>query len=74
MARVKITKWYKILPSKRRRGSCYIITHLPGVKGNANNAVSVVECWLNLFTDDIPEIIVKFTNQYIDAVNDEYSR
>lgn len=75
LARDKITKWNKKPPSKKRRvSSINILTQRPGVIGNAKGAKNAVECWANLFTDEILEIIVKFTNQYIDTIKHKFAR
>lgn len=73
MGRDKSTKWYKEPPNKRRHSS-HNITTLPGVKGFARNAKTAAECWGNLFPDEMLEIIVKYTNQYIDTVKDNFIR
>ncbi|UYV72085.1 hypothetical protein LAZ67_9001767 [Cordylochernes scorpioides] len=69
------TKWKKALPPKNvRTRSKNIITHLPGVKGEARNAKSIFDCW-NLFIDDnILECIVTNTNIYIWNIQQNYSR
>ncbi|UYV64774.1 hypothetical protein LAZ67_3001941 [Cordylochernes scorpioides] len=69
------TKWKKALPPKNvRTRSENIITHLPGVKGEAKNAKSILDCW-NLFIDDnILECIVTNTNIYIRNIQQNYSR
>ncbi|UYV82718.1 hypothetical protein LAZ67_22000664, partial [Cordylochernes scorpioides] len=69
------TKWKKALPPKNvRTRSENIITHLPGVKGEAKNAKSILDCW-NLFIDDnILECIVTNTNVYIRNIQQNYSR
>ncbi|XP_039298418.1 uncharacterized protein LOC120354781 [Nilaparvata lugens] len=72
----KKTKWLKKSPGStfRRVQSQNIVTHLPGVKGNARNAKSAFECWSNLFTDDILDTIVTCTNQYMNSIKDQFSR
>ncbi|UYV65948.1 PBRM1, partial [Cordylochernes scorpioides] len=69
------TKWKKALPPKNvRTRSENIITHLPGVKGEAKNAKSILDCW-NLFIDDnILECIVTNTNIYIRNIQQNYCR
>lgn len=48
------TKWNKNPPKQNvRRGSHNLITHLPGVKGNARLSKTAVDCWSNLFTDEM---------------------
>lgn len=70
-----LTKWYKTPRQTRvRRGAHNIITHLPGVIGVARAAKSSVECWNCLFTDDILTDIVKYTNQYIDIIKENFDR
>ncbi|KAF2886640.1 hypothetical protein ILUMI_19533 [Ignelater luminosus] len=46
-----------------------VITHLPGVKGNARNAKTVLECRKETF-----EMIVTCTNQYMDTINHKFAR
>lgn len=71
----KITKWYKKPRRSRVRRRPYnIITHLPGVIGEAKSAKTPVECWNFLFTDDILNDIVKYTNQYINTIKASFSR
>ncbi|XP_069618531.1 piggyBac transposable element-derived protein 4-like [Ranitomeya imitator] len=71
----KNTKWNKKAPkNKQRRESHNIITHLPGVIGSARKAKTAVECWSNLITDSMLETIVRFTNQYIDTIKEQFSR
>ncbi|UYV65113.1 hypothetical protein LAZ67_3003153 [Cordylochernes scorpioides] len=69
------TKSKKALsPKNVRTRSENIITHLPGVKGEAKNAKSILDCW-NLFIDDIIlECIVTNTNIYIRNIQQNYSR
>ncbi|XP_073401078.1 uncharacterized protein [Dendrobates tinctorius] len=71
----KNTKWNKKAPkNKQRRESHNIITHLPGVIGSARKAKTAVEFWSNLITDSMLETIVRFTNQYIDTIKEQFSR
>ena len=51
-----------------------MITHVPGVKRNARDAKTAVGCWDNLFTDEMLDMIVKYTNQYMDTIRDKFSR
>lgn len=71
----KQTKWNQN-PTRAnvRRPPHNIITHLPGVKGNARACKTAIDCWHNLFTDEMLELIVKYTNQYIDIIRDNFSR
>lgn len=76
IGRDKQTKWTN-KPSqaaKRRTQSHNIITHLPGVKGDARNAKTILQCWECLFNMEILELIVKYTNQYIDSVKAKFAR
>ncbi|KAK9872739.1 hypothetical protein WA026_019520 [Henosepilachna vigintioctopunctata] len=58
----KHTKWNKNPPRANvRRGTHNIITHLPGVKGNARPFKTAVDCLHNLFADEMLELIVKCT-------------
>ncbi|KAL3289429.1 hypothetical protein HHI36_022854 [Cryptolaemus montrouzieri] len=70
----KSTKWYKKPSLRRRRLNHNIITNRPGVKGAAKNAKTASESWGNLFPDELLEIKVTDTNQYIDAVKDDFTR
>lgn len=71
----KISKWNQNPPLRSaRRGPHNIITHLPGVKGNARNASTAVDIWNNIFTDEILNIIVTYTNQYIETIRNNFSR
>ncbi|KAF6197773.1 hypothetical protein GE061_008739 [Apolygus lucorum] len=71
----KVTKWTRKPPMKaKRRGPENIITRLPGVIGDARQARTAEECWNNLFSSTIIEIIVKYTNQYIDSIKGKFAR
>ncbi|XP_024083616.1 uncharacterized protein LOC112127235 [Cimex lectularius] len=72
----KQTKWTKkASPASFRQVQGHnIITHLPGVKGDARNAKTVLQCWECLSTTEILELIVKYTNQYIDSVKSKFAR
>ena len=71
----KTSKWAKNPPKRTVRKRAHnIITHLPGVIGNARNAKTAVDCWNNLFTDDILNTIVRYTNQYIESIKPKFSR
>lgn len=75
MGKDKVTKWYKThRQSKVRRRPQNIMTHLPGVIGAAKTAKTPVECWNCLFTEDVLNDIVKYTNQYIDNIKAAFSR
>ncbi|KAJ8944236.1 hypothetical protein NQ314_009513, partial [Rhamnusium bicolor] len=70
------TKWSKEAPSGRKTLSHNIITVLPGLKGPArqNRPTSPLEAWKLLFTDDMIQIIVQFTNIKIDEIKVNYSK
>lgn len=71
----KITKWKRNPPPRSvRRGPHNIIIHLPGVKGQAIAAKSAVDCWNCLFTEEILDIVVRYTNQYIETLRNTFSR
>ena len=75
MGKDKKTEWLtKPLKKSRRRKTHNICTHLPGVIGNAKNAKTPYECWNNIFNDNIIEMIVTYTNIYIDSVKDRFVR
>lgn len=46
-----------------------IISHLPGVVGDAKQAKSVLQTWSLFFTDEMLAGIVEYTNIYIDLVS-----
>ncbi|KAJ8972604.1 hypothetical protein NQ314_000095 [Rhamnusium bicolor] len=70
------TKWSKEAPSGRKTLSHNIITVLPGLNGPArqNRPTSPLEAWKLLFTDDMIQIIVQFTNIKIDEIKVNYSK
>ena len=71
----KQTKWTRKPPSNRRRmGAENIVTRLPGVIGAATQAKTPAECWNNLFADSMLELIVKYTNQYMDSIKERFQR
>ncbi|XP_073529644.1 uncharacterized protein [Phyllobates terribilis] len=72
MGKDKKKQWNKKPLQKKRREPQNIITHLPSVIGTASNAKTAVECWNSLFTDDILDSIVTYTNQYIDIIKDKF--
>ena len=75
LGRDKETKWNKKPQSKKCRTQSYnIITQLPGVKGNACNAKTALGCWGNLVTNEILEMIVTYTNQYMDTIRHKFCR
>ncbi|XP_046405017.1 piggyBac transposable element-derived protein 4-like [Ischnura elegans] len=76
IGRDKHTKWTrKPSPAAARRIQCHnIITHLPGVRGEAKNAKTILQCWECLFSTEMLELIVESTNKYIDSVKDKFAR
>ncbi|XP_050314861.1 piggyBac transposable element-derived protein 4-like [Anthonomus grandis grandis] len=71
----KITRWKLQMPVQNVRTRLHnIVSHLPGVKGAARNARSVLACWSAFFDDDILNLIVSNTNKYIFSKKDSYSR
>ncbi|KAJ8932287.1 hypothetical protein NQ314_014779, partial [Rhamnusium bicolor] len=62
----KTTKWRKVPRSRKRRAEPHnLITRLPGVIHEARRAKLPVECWSHIYSDEILQTIVKYTNQYI---------
>jgi hypothetical protein len=71
----KITKWSDNPPLRNvQRGPHNVLTHLPGVIGNPKSAKTAVDCWNNLFTDEILDNTVRYTNQYIQSIKDRFTR
>lgn len=72
----KTTKWMKVPRQKKRRTEPHnIITRLPGVIHEARQAKLPIECWSNMFSDEMLQKIVEYTNQYIRLeVRDRYDR
>lgn len=70
------TKWYvHPISSRRVRTPRHnIVTHLPGVKGVTRNAKTPVEAWMLFFPPDVLELIVNYTNDWIEAHKAQYSR
>lgn len=71
----KVTKWSKKKPPHRvRRASHNVLVRLPGVIGDARNAVTTYECWKCFFSEDIIEMIVQYTNKYIEKIQNKFQR
>lgn len=71
----KITKWsWKVPLKSKRKGPENIITRLPGVIGDAKKAETPAECWNYFFTEAMIDIIVKYTNQYIEGIRGNFNR
>lgn len=51
-----------------------LLKKLPGVIGPARNAQGILQSWMCLFSEAMLDMVVKFTNQYIDIVKENYSR
>lgn len=68
-------KWYfRPLEQNRRTQRHNILRRLPGVKGQARQSKTVLECWSNFFTENIFNTIVHCTNLYIEKVQEKFSR
>ncbi|CAH1968508.1 unnamed protein product [Acanthoscelides obtectus] len=68
-------KWSKSPPtSSTRTRSHNIILHLPGVKSSAKSAKTALECFSLFFSDDIINLLVTCTNQYIEVVRGKFQR
>lgn len=75
LGRNKSSKWSKVCPPKNvRTRRQNIVTHLPGVKGVAKNARTPQQCWSCFFDNDVLSNIVKFTNEKISRLQENYSR
>ncbi|CAH2321338.1 Hypothetical predicted protein [Pelobates cultripes] len=71
----KSSKWYRDIPNKKNRAAPHnLLKQLQGVIGPAKLSKSPVDCWKYLFTGDILDIIVKYTNQYINIIKNKYGR
>jgi hypothetical protein len=68
------TKWYKTPPPHSRTKAHNIFTNKPGPKGAAKNAKTIIDTWRLMITDDILELIVKYTNIYIQTQKEKFSR
>lgn len=70
-----ITQWSKRKNSSRGRlASHNILLRLPGTLGDAKNAKNPLECWKCFFSNDIMELIVKYTNIYIESIQSQFAR
>lgn len=68
------TKWQKAAPPSSRTRHYNIFTGKPGPKGTVKNAVSVVDTWSVMITEEILQLIVQYTNIYIQTQKDRFSR
>lgn len=77
LGRDNTTVWYvrplqRKTSVKRRRKN--IVIHLPGSKGVAKNAKTVMDTWCLFFPDDVINYIVACTNIYIEGLQEKYAR
>ncbi|XP_071634383.1 piggyBac transposable element-derived protein 4-like isoform X1 [Temnothorax longispinosus] len=61
--------WFLSLPKTRNRSRQM---HLPGAMNHAIIANSPLECWSTLFSDNLLEVILKYTNIEIDKYHTEH--
>ncbi|XP_063222178.1 piggyBac transposable element-derived protein 4-like isoform X4 [Bacillus rossius redtenbacheri] len=74
VGRDKITKWRQNASSATcRTRSHNIVSKLPGVRGSARNALTVMDALFLFFTSDMLENIVENTNERIRKVSASYS-
>ncbi|XP_071645715.1 piggyBac transposable element-derived protein 4-like [Temnothorax longispinosus] len=64
-------RWSLSLPETRGRRS-RLVVHLPGAISHARVANSPLECWSTLFSDNLVEVILKYTNIEIDKYHTEH--
>lgn len=70
-----LTKWRKQTPPKNvRTRSENIVTHLPGPKGEIKNYREPLQFWRHFFDDNLLDIIVENTNNYIQTQQGNFSR
>lgn len=70
-----LSQWELKQPAQKvRTPSHNIVRDLPGVRGAAKGAKSVIACWGAFFDDDLLNIIVTNTNRYIAGKKELYSR
>ncbi|XP_025988183.2 uncharacterized protein LOC105204480 [Solenopsis invicta] len=62
-------KWCLETPETRGRRSDSLRLHLPAAEGNSLNASNPYESWNVLFTDEMLELILKWTNAEIERHN-----
>lgn len=71
----KLTKWSKKKPNTRvKRSSHNIVLQLPGVIGEARNSISRLDCWKCIMSDEVVNLIVKYTNIYIVKIQNRFQR
>ena len=71
----KVTKWFQnpFLTSSRTRPH-NLFRHLPGPIKGAKLAKSAADCWTCFLSNEILNIVVTYTNQYMNFVRDNYAR
>lgn len=70
-----VTLWNRHAPSQQRRRSVRnIVLHLPGVKGPARDAKSILEAWKLFFPDVVIEDITHHTNIRLRKIRQNYQR
>lgn len=73
IGRNNVTKWKKEMPPKNSRiRSHNIISHVPGVKGNAKHVKSELEIWQLFFSDTLLSEIVTNINLFIENSAPKY--
>lgn len=65
-------RWSTKEPPKTKTAARNIVLKVPGARGNARNISSELEAWKVLFTDNMIDEIVTYTNQEIDIKKDSY--
>lgn len=55
----------------RKKATHNLLTKLPGVIGQAKNVKGVLKTWNKLF-DDMLEMIITYTNQFIEHIKTNY--
>lgn len=68
------TRWYKTPPTSSRTRSHNILVQQSGPKGNAKNTQSPLSCFELFFDESLLQIIVEYTNIYINIVQSKYTR
>lgn len=68
------TKWRKRPTPKKRTKLHNIVTQKQGPRGSALQVETPFEAWNCFITDEILDLIVNYTNIYIDGIKQKYSR
>lgn len=55
-------------------GKHNLLRKLPGPIGKARGIMTFLDTWACLFDESMLDIIVKFTNQYIDSIKNNFLR